>query len=1491
MVNKFKKSLKYLIIGTGIILMVPGVLYLMIQSSEVQTFLVKRITKHFSAELKSTITVGEIEFKFFNRLVINDILIKDKHNDTLLYSQKITSGIKGIDVKNRSFRLGRVVILKPVVAFITDTTGLMNLRWYLEMIRNPADSINKPKTSFSIDQIDISDARFSLINRSRLHNIAKIDFSNLNVKSINGIIEDLKVLNDSTTFNIYNLGFMESSGLNVSRMSSSVVLTKQNVLFNTTNFNCDSSTVSISKLSLQPDNPTSYKKFTEEVKLDFILYKSLINTSDLQYFVPRLEGINEAAMVSGRIYGTVSELRGRNIEVSFGESTYLDCDVDFSGLPEIDNTYMYIGVNSLETKAEDISNFTIDNKENIYVPEFLYKLGIISFNGNFTGFTTDFVTYGMFRTDQGNIQTDISFRPEESDRFWLQGLLTGSNVNLGELTGNTELLGKLSVHTNIDGYTYSFNKFATNLTGKIDSIEMNKYIYRNIELNGFFTEKTWDGSVKVADDNIKMDILGMFNFSDTLPEFDFTLNLAEANLFNLYFDELDTTSSLSMLLTSNFKGNSIDNLDGEIKLLNSTLRKYGNNLELSDYSINTYTDNNQPVLSLRTDFVDADIRGYYNFATIGDMIRSALATLMPSMYAMPLQYDEIQKNNFSFEINFKNTDSINNFFRTGVLLADRSYLNGSIFTDSIIDIGGRADFLNIRNNIFKDLSLDANISGPELTFDINSSSLTLLGQSEQKGFSIDLKAKPDNFIFELGWDNKDKNMNRGNFIARGIIEKDTGNIENSILTVNIDSTRVYSQNNLWKIDQSSIRIDTTSINVNKLNISNNNNYYMIDGTVSEDPSDTLHLNFNGIDISPLNYLVNQKRKNDPNKIHINLKGRLNGKILLSRVYKNLLLESDIYVNDFSLLEYQYGTISIISILDLTKKVVNIDVSNNRDGVKMFDIAGYYDPEIKRVDLLANVSKLPIDDLNPLLGVFASEISGLASGKVNFVGEPNNFALKGSVMAENSSLKINYLQTMFNLNDSVLFDKDKIIFNDVELTDENGNIAILSGSVNHKNFRDYKPDLIININDPNECLVLNTKPKDNELFYGTAFASGVTTIKGRPGTLSFDISARTGNNTRVFIPLNTGLSVSEYSYISFVDSNSGKEASAGEVNMIIPPPPAKQTGFDMNFDLEVTPDAEVQLIFDPVAGNLMKGNGSGYLTINLDQKGNFRISGDYVIENGDYLFTLGNILNKSFSVENGGKISFNGDLDNAEIDIKAIYKLKASLEPIFPLEGYTERMPVECQLNLTGKLFNPLVNFDIYLPTADEKTRTNLRNIISTDEELSRQFLYLLVMNGFYYESTSTSTGTSAMAVTTTEMLSNQLSNWLSQISNDFDVGFKYTPGTKDLNSQEVQVALSTQLLNDKVVLNSNLDVRGTGNTASNTNQITGDFDAEIKITEKIRFKVFNRFNNPYTGKLAPYTQGIGIFFKQDFDSFSDLFRKKVKADIKKEEEILVEEEQ
>ena len=115
------------------------------------------------------------------------------------------------------------------------------------------------------------------------------------------------------------------------------------------------------------------------------------------------DSLDESVWLSGRIYGTISELRGRKIKLSYRDFTTLDCDFDFSGLPKIENTFLYIGVNKLITNASDLEDISLNGKNRIIIPEAVRKLGNISFNGSFTGFTTDFVTYGEIRTSEGNI--------------------------------------------------------------------------------------------------------------------------------------------------------------------------------------------------------------------------------------------------------------------------------------------------------------------------------------------------------------------------------------------------------------------------------------------------------------------------------------------------------------------------------------------------------------------------------------------------------------------------------------------------------------------------------------------------------------------------------------------------------------------------------------------------------------------------------------------------------------------------------------------------------------------------------------------------------------------------------------------------------------------------------------------------------------------------------------------------------------------------------
>ena len=223
MAKIIKKSIKYFIIALGIIIMVPTLITITLQMPQVQTLMVKRITSHFSEQIRSTISVGKFEYRFFNKLRLNDILIKDKQGDTLLYVQKLSAGLKHINLKTKSLTVGKLDLLNPVLGLITDSVGELNLAWYLDMLKNPANTTRKSKGVIKINEIEISNARLSLLNKIGIKSKNPIDFNNLRLLDVNGIIEDMIIRNDTTSFNLYNLGFRESRAvLQSKRLNSGV---------------------------------------------------------------------------------------------------------------------------------------------------------------------------------------------------------------------------------------------------------------------------------------------------------------------------------------------------------------------------------------------------------------------------------------------------------------------------------------------------------------------------------------------------------------------------------------------------------------------------------------------------------------------------------------------------------------------------------------------------------------------------------------------------------------------------------------------------------------------------------------------------------------------------------------------------------------------------------------------------------------------------------------------------------------------------------------------------------------------------------------------------------------------------------------------------------------------------------------------------------------------------------------------------------------------
>lgn len=1468
-----KKTAQKLTLILGLVLLIPALAYLLINIPLIQTLIVNKVTHELSAELNASVSVDRVELRLLNKLKIDGILIKEMDNDTLFFAETASATIRRIDPRKDVYILGTVKISNPNLFLSKDSSEETVFLDFINGLKAKTLSLEKErKASLTINNFDIIDGKLSLQGKADSSKTGLIDFNCLDVYDINCNLGGLFFNDSSTVFDIYRLSLNERCGFGISNLSTSAQIVGNEIDFSPTRIQLQKSDIYIPKISIKGDSITGFNDFINKVGIDITLDQSDIYSTDLGCLIKNADKTDESAIISGRIYGTISELRGREIKVYFRDYSSMDIDLDISGLPSLPNSFIFARINKLTANANDLDKIMVDNRKLMTLPEIAYNVGTATFDGRFSGFLTDFVAYGRLTSTRGIINTDISVKPDGANGLEINGLVKGTDLALGFLTGRPDLLGEISLSAELDGTLNNIDDYSGKLTGTVDGIEFNSYTYKNITFDGTFNEHTWDGHVDISEDNIKFDLLGVLDFDKELPEFNFSFNLENANLKGLNINKIDSIASVSLLLTANFKGNNLDNLDGEVDLYNTNLLLNDKILNVKTLSIISSTNDSLNRLALRNDYIDADLSGSYNSNEVVNIFKILLNNLFPSKFSYKATTDNYSDNNFIFDIRFKNTDKLNDFLKTGIRLSENSVMNGWFRQDSLFEIRGNTDIITYSNFVFKKFSFVANIAPRGIELNVDGEQIDLPWQSTLNNLNIDIKTKPDTIGIELDWDNHTEKPNKGSFIAHSILLP-TSEKNRPKLVMEIEPSELFLNGNYWKISGTSIAIDSTSFNIDQLNIDNREKYYHLNGTISENIADTLYFDFNGIDISPVNRFIKNKNVNIKNPPELNLKGLIGGNILLTDIYKSPLVESDLSVFNFTIFDSEYGNIEIESEWNNQKRQLDISGSNNLLGTKQLDINGHYDPSGKYIDIDFTATHLPVSLLNSLLRTFASGITGTATGKLNLSGNLNTLALDGSLLAEKTKMKIDFLNTIYTVNDTIRFDKRGIYLNNLGAVDEKGNIGTIDGAVYHDYFKRFSVELTI---DANNTMVLNTKAKDNEFIYGNIFASGVTTIKGDETMASFDISAQTGRNTQVFIPLkSTEQTLSQNSFISFVNKNDlvDKQNTAENLQGYLKP-----ANINMNLDLTVTPDAEIQLIFDSKTGDVMKSTGSSNMNINYSANGDLEITGEYLINEGSYLFTLGNLLNKSFTVEEGGTINFNGDLDNTELDLKAIYSVRASLFDILRDEKFNERIPVECQLIITGNLTNPVIEIGIYLPDADEETRSYLNSVISTDEELSRQFVYLLVMNSFYAGpgTNATTTSGSALSVTTTEMLFNQVGNWLSQISNDFDIGFLYTPGYNNINAQEFQVALSTQLLDNKITINSDLGYRGSDVTSSGNEQITGDFDIEYKITEKIRLKAFNRFNNPYQGRQADYTQGVGVFYRQEFNKISDLFRRKKK---------------
>jgi hypothetical protein len=1460
---------------------------ILIQSPYIQTKVTQKIATHLGKMLQTKVSIEGVSIQFFSSLILEGVYIEDQHQDTLLYAGNLSVSIARIQLHEERIVLGPIKL--------TDT--YFQLKEYegeehnnLKFIIDGLSSEDSSSTSWQLNmsEVEVENSRFVFTNENK--EIEKgVDFNHLSVSDLSLLIQDIEFDKDTIRCAINRLQLRDHSGFRLMAFEATTKIAPTTIDLQNLHIETPHTQVN-TDLTFLTSTYNDYSDFISKVKLLSNFKETALSSTDLAYFAPALlEMEPQFITIEGLVKGSIDNLKAKNLKLRLNQSSSFEGNVDLKGLPELEETFIYLSVNDLETKADYLEALPVtpfSAKKRLELPDELKKLGTIRFKGKFTGFLSDFVAYGSFKTNLGTLSTDITIKGRE-DQMKYAGFLRAKAFQLGKLFAVDSSLGDISFNLKINGQGISKKAVRAKIDGVVSAIEVNHYTYQNITLKGEISNQLFNGDLVIKDPLLDMDFIGSVDLSKNLPELNFLSNINHFHIGMLFpSPKIDTASSISTTLNIDITGNSIDNLNGKLELYNTIFITTTTEHIIKELRLSAKSSKERKSLDLKSDVLDVQIVGHYELEQLANSYGPFIRKYIPAVVGQ--RFDTVSTTeDFNFNIKLKKTDLLSELF----------------FPKSKIDSG--AFITGYYNALGNQLTLDANFPGVQLnhvkvapgfiTFQTQENSLYLNAQFEKitlsegvfmEQFTIISETKQNETDFNFNW----KNTENGN----------NGNIKFNAQYIDLKSFEFSFLNSYFKIadtnwtirENSLVRIDSSSFFFDEVLLKCINEEIEITGKISKNPKDELNIYVNNFDIHNFNLLIPEKT--------LKLNGSISGQTTIKDPYHNLIFSSDVNFSQFTLNNNLMGNGSLKTFWLNEMEVLNIKSTFLRDSLPTIQLQGNYFPKRKEesIDLQLELQRTYLKLLQPYVNGTISNLKGIASGKISVKGSLEKPQLKGKINLQKVGMKIDYLNTSYFFSDQIIIEPDWIGFNDISIFDIKGGKARTTGTVFHDNFQNFNLDIFL-LTEKFHCL--NTNKSDNSLYYGQAFVSGDLDISGYANNLSIEANVSTQKSpdgkeyTSFSIPLDNPDEASETSFVKFINTTNKTEK-------IVLPVSQRISGLQMNFNLDVTTDAEVRMIFDEKIGDILKSRGSGNLSLEINTKGDFNIFGEYIIDQGDYLFTLQNIINKRFNLDRGGRISWNGDPYAGIVDLSAVYKLRARLSDILYIDTsstYTKRTPVELVLNMRNTILQPDISFDIRLPTADEDTKSKLRNVLYVGSEsanenlMNKQAFSLLILNRFTPPEQGLS-GAGFGATSSSELLSNQLSNWLSQISSDVDVGFTYRPGD-ELSSDQVELALSTQLLNDRIVIDGNFEYGGNQTVKQNNQQNTNtliDMSVEYKIKEdgKLRVKAFNKSNNnSFLDNNNPYTQGVGLFYRQDFETGKSLW-KKVFGNGKKEEEPTEEEE-
>ena len=1405
----------------------------------VQTFLGKEVAEALADKFGTKVEVGKVNLGFFNRIIIDDVMMYDQQGDSLIYASRLSAKIDYMAATQGKISVSSAQIFGLRANLYRQTAkSPANFQFVLDSLASKDTTQHKP-LDLHIGSLIIRRGAIAYNQRDVAPRSGVFSPQHIRVSELSSHILLNHVTDNSIDLLLKKLSFKDESGFKLQSLHFKLQADRQKATLKEFRLLMPRSELVLD--DLKATYRFEGKRFIpESLRFEGGIQQSKITFADVASLVPALRHFDDAVFVSSRFSGTAKSISVPSLNLRTG-----------SGSINLQARGSYSHASSHPAWNADIANLNLSPAgveflaENlgskVKIPKEIQRLGTIHLTGKAKGYEKVLSAKGNIETDAGNISLQAV---KNDDR--IKASVDTRGINLGRILDNRKLG---TVVAKIDAHGTMKHIFAK---GNIARFDYGNYDFHNIEIDGDYDMKTLRGTASIADPNVNLSVKGDYHLGSRLYALDAAINHLRPTVLGMKMHD---------------PSYSLDNI-----------------------SISANNKGKEGHLDVEAPFVSLYARGQYDLTTIYGSIMRLVADKLPTIPGISKHAAKCY-NDFTLQANITSAEVLQRMFGLPLSLNLPVHINGNISdAEKNVNLYINAPNFSWDGSAFHDANIELNTIGDSLRMEARISQ----GLPYEKApvYRLRAAAADNNLSTLLYYANQSSKLPiTGKIDARTqFFTSDNGATG---VHVSVNPSEIMLGEKKWLLNPADIIYRKNELTVDMLNFSHGDQHIIINGKATPQATDSIVADLKDVDVAYILNLVNFHS--------VDFAGKASGKAVVKSIFQTPEAYANLDVKDFVFENGPLGTLHAKAAYDNQEGQINIDATAEDGPEHLTVINGYVSPKRNYIDLGIEAHNTSLKFMENFCGSFLNNVEAWCKGKLNVVGDLKNINLVGDVVAH-GRMHMKQLGTDYTFNhlrahaipDDIQFEGDSIY--DSHYNGKHSHFALIRGGIHHKHLTRLSYDLDI---DANNFLGFDTHEFGDDTFYGTVFATGTVGIHGKSGETIIDIDATPEPHSIFVYNVASPDAISPGSFIHWNDAtpyiyrpyspDSDKDKKKDSSSDF-------SSDMRINFLVNTNPNLTLKLMMDDQTGDYITLNGNGVIRANYYNKGGLDMFGNYVVDHGQYKLTIQNIIKKDFDFQPGGTIAFGGDPYNAPLNLQAKYTVNGV--PLSDLSigrsFSSNNIRVDCLMDITGTPGAPKVDFSMDLPTVNSDAKQMIYSVINSQEEMNQQVLYLLGIGRFYTQTKNNQTSEDASQQSQTSLamqsllsgtISQQINNVLSSFvnSSNWNFGANISTGNEGFNNAEYEGILSGRLLNNRLLFNGQFGYRDNANA---TQSFIGDFDLRYLIFPhgNLSIHVYNQTNDRYFTRNSLNTQGVGLIMKKDFFNLRDLLGIKKKSKDKEKED-------